>query len=226
MTNSLAKIRTQLISARMLTTCLSLCGAMAQAQVSRIYIHVEFVNATAYFSGYCAVADIGKNSNRLTRPTPAPPFAIGVGIADIVSVNGTPVKGTAIETFNGTLLSPTVTSGRAIGDFTAAPTSASFELTFLNPDGTLIGTLEIHGQGTSSDLRPPGAPSDFPGGSLSPAPTLPCQYQRHGHQCGSIPEHCPAMERAREIRTNDNSRIIIHVARGIYNENQDVGRSL
>lgn len=166
MTTSLAKIGTQLISARMVTTCLALCGAMAQAQVAGSTLHVEFVNATAYFSGYCALADIGKNSNKLTRPTPIPPFAIGVGVADIVSVNRTPVKGTAIESFNGALLSPTMTSGRALADITAAPTNASFELTFLNPDGTLIGTLEIHGQGTSSDLRPPGAPSDFPGGSV------------------------------------------------------------
>ena len=147
-------------------TVLATWEAIASAQTTGSILHVEFVNATAYFSGYCALTDIGKNSNKLTRPTPVPPFVIGVGIADIVSVNGTPVKGTAIEGFNGTLLSPTMTSGRAIGDFTAAPTNATFELTFLNLDGTLIGTLEIHGQGTSSDLRPPGAPSDIPGGSV------------------------------------------------------------
>ena len=147
-------------------TLLAICCAVTDAQTAGSILHVEFVNATSYFSGYCALADVGKNSNKLTRPTPVPPFVIGVGIADIVSVNGTPVKGTAIEGFNGTLLSPTMTSGRAIGDFTAAPTNATFELTFLNPDGTLIGTLEIHGQGTSSDLRPPGAPSDVPGGSV------------------------------------------------------------
>jgi hypothetical protein len=147
-------------------TLLTTCGALANAQTIGSILHVEFVNATSYFSGYCALADVGKNSNKLTRPTPVPPFVTGVGVADIVSVNGTPVKGTAIEGFNGTLLSPTMTSGRAIGDFTAAPTNATFELTFLNPDGTLIGTLEIHGQGTSSDLRPPGAPSDIPGGSV------------------------------------------------------------
>jgi hypothetical protein len=147
-------------------TLLATCGAVANAQTTGSVLHVEFVNATAYFSGYCALADIGKNSNKLTRPTPAPAFVTGVGIADIVSVNGTPIKGTAIESLNGTMLSPTMTSGRSIADFTAGPTSARFELTFLNTDGTLIGTLEIHGQGTSSDLRPPGAPSDIPGGSV------------------------------------------------------------
>jgi len=59
------KIGTQLISVRKLTTCLALCGGMAQAQVAGSTLHVEFVNATAYFS-YCAIADIGKNSNKLT----------------------------------------------------------------------------------------------------------------------------------------------------------------
>jgi hypothetical protein len=120
------------------------------------------VNATAYVGGNCALSDIGKNPNKLTRPTPPPPFVTGVGVADIVSVNGTP----AIESFNGTLLSPTMVSGRSIGDFTAAPTNATFELTFLNLDGTLIGTLEIRGQRTSADLRPPGAPISFPRGSV------------------------------------------------------------
>ncbi len=85
---------------------------------------------------------------------------------DIISVNGIPVKGVAIESFNGALLSPTMVSGKSIADFTATPTNAAFELTFLNLDGTVIGTLEIHGQGNSADVRPPGAPSAFPGGSL------------------------------------------------------------
>jgi hypothetical protein len=60
-----------------------------------------------------------------------------------------------------------MTPARAIGDFTATPAGASWELTFLNLDGTLIGSLEISGQGTSGDLRSPGAPSVLPGGATS-----------------------------------------------------------
>jgi hypothetical protein len=149
-----------------ISVALAICSALAHAQAPGSILQLEFVNATAYFNGYCTLADIGKNPNKLSRPTPPPPFVIGVGVADIVSVNGTPVKGTAIETFNGTLLSPTMTAGRSIGDFTAVPTNAGFELTFLNLDGTLIGTLEIRGQGNSADFRPPGAPASFPGGAL------------------------------------------------------------
>src|SRR5689334_896543 len=112
-------------------------GALAEAQTTGSILHVEFENATAYFRGYCSLADQGKNPNKLSRPAPAPAFPTGVGIADIVSVNGQPVKGAAIESFIGTLISPNMTPGRAIADFTGSPASAAWELTFLNLDGTL-----------------------------------------------------------------------------------------
>lgn len=151
---------------RAILASVMLSAALTKAQSTGSTLHVEFVNATSYFSGYCAIGEIGMNPSKLTRPTPPPPLVTGVGIADIISVNGIPVKGTAIEGFNGALLSPTMTPGRAIADFMASPTNASFELTFLNLDGSLIGTMEIHGQGTASNVGPPGAPVDFPGGSV------------------------------------------------------------
>jgi hypothetical protein len=143
----------------------AMCAALAQAQTTGSILHVEFMNSTVYFRGYCALADQGKTLTKLSRPA-TPAFPTGVGLADIVSVNGQTIKGTALEMFNGTLFSAAMTPGRAIGDFTATPGGASWELTFLNLDGSLIGTLEISGQGTSSDLRPPGAPSEFPSGSV------------------------------------------------------------
>src|SRR5580704_4378214 len=151
---------------RTILAALALSATLTKAQATGSTLHVEFVNATSYFYGYCNVGDIGMNPSKLTRPTPPPPLVTGVGIADIISVNGIPVKGTAIEGFNGALLSPTMTPGRAIADFMASPTNAAFELTFLNLDGSLIGTMEIHGQGTASNVGPPGAPVDFPGGSV------------------------------------------------------------
>jgi uncharacterized protein (TIGR03437 family) len=138
---------------------LAACAAMAEAQApTGSILHVEFVNSTVYFRGYCALADQGKTSTKLSRPA-TPAFPTGVGLADIVSVNGQAIKGTALEMFNGTLFTAAMTPGRAIG-------GASWQLTFLNLDGSLIGTLEISGQGTSADLRPPGAPIEFPGGSV------------------------------------------------------------
>src|SRR5579871_5135259 len=145
---------------------LAMCAAAEGEALIGSILHVEIVNSTVYFRGYCAPADQGHDSNKLPRPATTPPFPSGLGIADIVSVNGQPVKGTAIQNINGTLLTPNFTAGRAIGDFTGSPTNASWELTFLNLDGTLIGTMEISGQGTAAAFRPPGAPGEFPGGSV------------------------------------------------------------
>src|SRR5579862_5860739 len=145
---------------------LVICAGLGHAQAPGSILNVELINSTAYFRGYCSLADQGKNSAKLSRPTPAPAFPAGIGIADIVSVNGVPVRGTAIEMFNGTLLSSTMTSSRAIADYNASPAGAPWELTLLNLDGTLIGTLEISGQGTNAALRTPGAPSAIPGGSV------------------------------------------------------------
>jgi hypothetical protein len=151
---------------RIICALVAMCVVPAEAQTAGSILHVELVNATAYFRGYCSLADQGKNPNKLSRPAPAPAFPTGVGIADIVSVNGQPVKGTAIESLNGTLISPNMTPGRAIADHTGSPAAAAWELTFLNLDSTLIGTIEISGQGTSADFRPPSAPREFPGGSV------------------------------------------------------------
>jgi hypothetical protein len=148
-----------------ISASLAMCAAMAEAQApTGSILHVEFLSSTLYVRGYCGPADRGQDPNKLPKPRVTPP---SLGIADIVSVNGQPVKGTAIENVSGTMLSPNFTPGRAVGDYTGNATNTSWELTFLNLDGSLIGTLEISGQGTSADLRPPGAPIEFPGGSVN-----------------------------------------------------------
>src|SRR5215469_2936411 len=62
------------------TICASaaICGALAKGQTTGSILHVEFENATAYFRGYCSLADQGKNPNKLSRPAPAPAFPMGV----------------------------------------------------------------------------------------------------------------------------------------------------
>jgi hypothetical protein len=118
-------------------------------------LHIEFVNSTLYVRGYCGPSDRGMNPNKL----PSVPGAAGLGIADIVSVNGQPVKGTAIENINSATISANFTPGTAIGDFQGAPVATSWDLGFLNVDGTTIGTVHIDGQGGGS--RPPGAPKEI-----------------------------------------------------------------
>ena len=88
----------------------------------------------------------------------------GVGVGDIVSVNGQAVKGTALQYFQGGSLSSTFAPGTKIADITSAPSGASWDLTFLNPDGTLIGSIHIDGNGGGPP--PPGAPKEVSGSSL------------------------------------------------------------
>src|SRR3954468_12592323 len=105
----------------------------AQAQTpSYPLLRIELVNATLYTSGYCGVSEQFKNANKLATP----PVGGGFGIADIISVNGQPVKGTAFETPTSMLTSSTLRPGRFIADITNA-FPAEWELVIQNPDGTL-----------------------------------------------------------------------------------------
>jgi hypothetical protein len=133
------------------------CFPSVEAQTPTYSIlRIELVNATLYQSGYCGVSDQFKNPNKL----PAPVVGGGVGVADIVSVNGQPVKGTAIETVGNMLTSPNLTSGRFIADISNA-FPAQWELVIENLDGTLIGALHIGGIGGGP--APVGAPKEITG---------------------------------------------------------------
>jgi len=138
----------------LLATCLPRAGAQAPTYS---ILHVEFVNATLYSRGYCSISDRGKDSTKL--PTvPGPPFGTAIGLADIVSVNGQPVKGTAIANLYMGTVSPNMTPGTPIGDFQMIP-AESWDLGLMNLDGTVIGTLHIDGAG--SGPPPPGAPKEI-----------------------------------------------------------------
>ena len=131
-----------------------LSTAEAQTQSYSI-LRIELVNSTLYTSGYCGVSDRYSNPNKL----PTPPIGPGYGMADIVSVNGQSVKGTAIENIGNVLTSLTANPGRFIADLpTAFP--AQWELVLTHLDGTLIGALHIAGIGGGP--APVGAPKEIP----------------------------------------------------------------
>jgi hypothetical protein len=133
------------------------CFSSAEAQTPAYSIlRIELVNATLYTSGYCGVSDQYRNPNKLATPA----VGGGAGVADIVSVNGQPVKGTAIETIGTVLTSPNLTSGRFIADISNA-FPAQWELVILNLDGTLIGSIHIAGIGGGP--APVGAPKEITG---------------------------------------------------------------
>src|SRR5205823_1696492 len=106
-------------------------------------------------------------SKLATNPSSTPPtrvflsgttirtFASFVSIADIVSINGRPVKGTWTIRGTGLNMNPNPRAGEAISDTTRVnQVDAVFEI--LQEDGTPIGTL--FGIGVSSGAPPPGAP--------------------------------------------------------------------
>src|SRR5262252_7130144 len=141
-----------------IVTFLSLPPFRADAQSpTGSILHVEIVNSTLYHRGYCSVADAGRNPNKLSSMVT--PFVTGVGVGDIVSVNGQAVKGVALELIPSVVFSSTFTPGSAIADITLAPTGSTWDLTFLKLDGTLIGAVRIAGNGGGPP--PPGAPKEI-----------------------------------------------------------------
>ena len=72
-------------------------AAAGQAQApAGSYLRFNMENATLYDYD-CPSADIGKNQSDLSHPLNILGIRVGLGIADIVSVNGTPIKGTAYQ---------------------------------------------------------------------------------------------------------------------------------
>ena len=137
-------------------------AASGQAQApAGSYLRFNMENATLYDYD-CPSSDIGKNQSDLSHPLNILGIRVGLGIADIVSVNGTPIKGTAYQLFSAEFGSTTTPMpGRVISDGTRASLS-SWDLDFLNPDGTQIGTIHI--DGFVGGNTPPGTPKDLPAG--------------------------------------------------------------
>jgi len=145
-------------------SAVAVCAATAEAQVpTGSIVHFDMENATLYEFD-CPFSDVGTNPNDLGRPLTTFQVGIhsGLGIADIVSVNGNPAKGTAYQAFSPAFgSSPNPAAGRPIADGARAGI-APWDLDFLNPDGTQIGTIHI--DGFIGGNGPPGAPKDMPTG--------------------------------------------------------------
>jgi len=122
----------------------SLSTADAQTVIGST-LNVEIANSTLYRIGFCTLAE--QKPTKLPAQSSVISFGRSMGIGDIVSVNGQAVKGVAIEVFNGGALSTTPAPGQSIADINLNPMTVFWELTFLNLDGTRIGTVDIAGSG-------------------------------------------------------------------------------
>ena len=131
--------------------------AMAQSP-SQTTLRIDLQNAVEY------QGDIGDPSQFASKPniTPSSPpknFYVATIIADIVAVNGQPVKGTYVGGSRSVILNPMpagTASSEAIADVSrAALREHAFEI--LQLDGTPLGT--IMATGFSGGNPPPGQPT-------------------------------------------------------------------
>jgi uncharacterized protein (TIGR03437 family) len=99
-----------------------------------------------------------KSSANLATALSASPFQSYMGIGDIVSINGTPVKGTVFEKLMFTVSSTTQTAGQSIADVAR---NGIYEWNFeiMNTNGTSLGRILV--QGMAGGPPPPGAPSSI-----------------------------------------------------------------
>jgi uncharacterized protein (TIGR03437 family) len=140
-----------------------LCRAGWGENAPAAILQVDIENWVEYFD------DTPDVSKLATNPNPTPPsvpknFAVHIGIADIVAVNGQPVKGTMVRNTRNINLSTAPNPGQAIGD---APRGAivtdCFEIQKL--DGSTIGTIFVSGIVTGPPA--PGAPLAVVQGNLA-----------------------------------------------------------
>ena len=137
-----------------LLTGLSCPSGYGQQHVPATIITIEVETFVEYFN------DTFDTTKWATIPTVTSVvfpknFTIATAVADVVSVNGQPVKGTMLRDQRSVSLNANPTPGQAIGDTgRLAVVTDYFEVQ--KPDGTPIGTIISTGVGPGTP--PPGAP--------------------------------------------------------------------
>ncbi len=151
-----------------MTLCAAACSQPGLAQVAPPSIlQIDLANQVLYtpdttdFSKYATEPDV----TPVTATAVPRNFNKSQGIADIVAVNGQPVKGTyAAGVAAAFTLRTAPTPGQAISDTVRQATSVTtFEI--LKSDGTQIGTLVASGMGAGD--APPGSPAAATGNNLA-----------------------------------------------------------
>jgi uncharacterized protein (TIGR03437 family) len=121
-------------------------------------LEIEWENGVNYF------ADTADPTRLATSAATVNPsvrnFMYGTAIADIVSVNGKPAKGSWVGRSQLVMLVPNPAPGQAIGDI-GRPVIGDIYIEILQNDGTRVGT--IIGMGSPVGAAPPGSPAAFVG---------------------------------------------------------------
>ena len=141
---------------KLLFTAFALTATAGWGQVQRpaAILDMRIENRVVYWADTPDISRLATNPNS-TTPPPARTFATFMSIADIVSINGRPVKGTWTIRAMQLTMSPNPRPGESLSDTTRAnQTDQVFEI--LTADGAPIGTLFV--LAVSAGTAPPGAP--------------------------------------------------------------------
>jgi hypothetical protein len=140
---------------RALTTigCAGLLVAAAAAQEIPTIMQVEVQDFTGYAANVFDYSKLAKTPGPLTVTPPAN-FGGYIYLADVVTVNGQPAKGTMVFRTTGIQMSPTPVPGQAIADISRLAI-AEFLVEFQKADGNPIGSICT--LGLSSGPAPPGS---------------------------------------------------------------------
>ena len=127
-------------------------SARAQSQTP-VILNVDIANVVQYVDDSTDFAKLATVPTATTGGAPLN-FRKFIIIGDIVAVNGTPAKGTLVESSRAITMRPSPTPGQAIADVNRNnQNDVAFEI--MSPDGATIGT--IFGSGLGNGPAPPGA---------------------------------------------------------------------
>ena len=134
--------------------CALACSVGSWAQTTPVLLQIEIANVVGYVEDTSDVSKFATES-KVTPSGPVRNFAFQEHLADIVAVNGRPVKGVLVRNVRLAALRTAPTPGQGIADvIRTGVTTDTFEI--LNDDGTLIGAFAGAGPFQAGTSAAPG----------------------------------------------------------------------
>jgi hypothetical protein len=127
-------------------------------------LQIQVQNFVNYYNDVTDWSKLAANTNQTNLSGPVPNFAVSLDVADIVSVNGEPVKGVFTERRIQYKRTVNSTSGQVIADSVSSAIQDRF-FEILKMDGTPIGNIMVTGLGGA--VPAPGTPSVITDGNFT-----------------------------------------------------------
>ena len=144
--------------------CAAVCSQFSSAQVAPpVILQIDLTNSVLYTQDTSDISKYATEPNVTSLTANPRNFHRVAGIADIVAVNGQPMKGTHANAAAVMMLRTAPTPGQAIAD-TFRQVMSVFTFEILKSDGTSIGTIVA--SGLFAGDAPPGSPTAAAGGNF------------------------------------------------------------